>query len=371
MSSDISLSEVYSSFGLDMSALENPTATSSVKGYSQKNYHISDGTLYSVLIPHQNKPATRTFRGSTPGRGRGRVRGSRIHGTTHSRKQLKFHHQALPVEYLQHYAQQQRHKQQTSESRQRSSRDQVSTLELSGPAKPETLNRVASAIAANCRKELPSNGGGRLQKRGRPRGRGRGSRAIPGFIQEVQGSMNNSQGRILVEKSLYETGDLTPSSVSTSVLPAVCKSLNTLLPSLLRISDQTEMSETTLTLPRLLNRLVDQCSTTVVLPEIWSHTESTCNTMTTEEPVSKRRTRAPTSVPEVENNVGILCNKSVPSPEPLNLCIRDGIKQNLVKEDSPTLHRSRRKCSTPRHLPPTDLSVVKPATPSDNAHSTI
>ena len=43
-----------------------------MKGYSQKNYHIGDGTLYSVMIPHQTKQVARTYRGSTPGRGRGR-----------------------------------------------------------------------------------------------------------------------------------------------------------------------------------------------------------------------------------------------------------------------------------------------------------
>ena len=46
--------------------------SSSMKGYSQKNYHIGDGTLYSVMIPHQTKQVARTYRGSTPGRGRGR-----------------------------------------------------------------------------------------------------------------------------------------------------------------------------------------------------------------------------------------------------------------------------------------------------------
>lgn len=232
-------------------------SSSSMKGYSQKNYHIGDGTLYSVMIPHQTKQVARTYRGSTPGRGRGRGRGrgqaTSGGGGARGRRQLKFHHQALPPEYLDHYVQ--RMNQEAASllaqevtaqaAREASPADpepvaaaalphltpdvlsaacQAGRRHGTSTVRPETLSKVASVIAANSKyrqilpRPVPSRG---ARARGRGRGRGRGSRAIPGFIQEVHGSMNKGQEKILVEKSSYDGGSLFPTSVSAHLVKAI------------------------------------------------------------------------------------------------------------------------------------------------------
>ncbi|XP_043220958.1 uncharacterized protein LOC122381166 [Amphibalanus amphitrite] len=234
-------------------------SSSSMKGYSQKNYHIGDGTLYSVMIPHQTKQVARTYRGSTPGRGRGRGRGrgpTAAAGGARGRRQLKFHHQALPPEYLDHYVQRMNQEaasllaqEVTAQAAREASPPQppperpAATAALphltpdvlsaacqagrrhgTSTVRPETLSKVASVIAANSkyRQILPRPAPNRgTRTRGRGRGRGRGSRAIPGFIQEVHGSMNKGQEKILVEKSSYDGGSLFPTSVSAHLVKAI------------------------------------------------------------------------------------------------------------------------------------------------------
>ncbi|XP_071442214.1 uncharacterized protein [Hetaerina americana] len=90
--------------------------------YSQENFHIADGNLYSILTPFQTKAAagTTTKRPAVPGGHQHQQQDTKAghplpaaassppqQRATRSRRRakwkLKFHHQALPPEYLDHY----------------------------------------------------------------------------------------------------------------------------------------------------------------------------------------------------------------------------------------------------------------------------